>query len=261
MKRIGIMTTALALGLACAVATAQDAEGPVPDASAPPPPDPESWLQGWDGSAELGLNGSSGNTETLSFLGRIAGARDVSEYTTSFDVSYFLKRDDHETTESRFASLLRNDWKFDDSPWRFWAEGRYEYDEFKEWDSRVSLFAGPGYVLVDDDDTFLMARAGLGATKEFGSSRNEWQPEGLLGLDFERQITERQKFTATVEYIPSLQHFERYRLRAKADWELLVDPEMQMSLKIGVEDEYNSDPAGDDKRNDFRYYALLAWAF
>jgi putative salt-induced outer membrane protein YdiY len=235
--------------------------GQITDAAAPPPPDPDSWFKGWTGSVELGLNGSEGNTETLSFLGRIQGLRDVSDYSTSFDLSYFTKRDDGELTEDRFDSMLRNDWKINDSPWRFWAQARFQYDGFKEWDSRLSLFAGPGYVFVDDGETFLMGRAGLGATKEFGGERNEWQPEGLLGVDFSRQLTERQKINATVEYIPSLQHIQRYRLRGKADWELLVDPEISMSLKVGVEDEYNSDPPGDDKRNDFRYYVLLVWSF
>lgn len=236
-------------------------EGEIPDAAAPPPPDPDSWLEGWDGSVELGINGSEGNTESLSFLGRVSGERDVTDYTTMFDISYFLKREDGENTDNNFSSLLRNDWKLNGSDWRFWAQGRYEYDEFKEWDSRVSLFAGPGYVFVEDEDTFLMGRLGLGATKEFGSERNEWQPEGLLGVDFSHQITERQKISAMAEYTPSLERLERYRILAKADYEILVDPEVSMTLKIGVENEYNSDPSGDDKRNDFRYYLLLGWAF
>lgn len=236
-------------------------EGEIPDAAAPPPPDPDSWLRGWAGSVELGVNGSEGNTESLSFLGRVSGERDVTDYTTMFDIAYFLKRENGENTDNNFKSLLRNDWKFEGSDWRFWAQGRYEFDEFKEWDSRVSAFAGPGYVFVEDDDTFLMGRIGLGATKEFGSERNEWQLEGLLGVDFSRQLTERQKISAMAEYTPSLERFERYRILARADYEILVDPEVSMTLKIGVENEYNSDPSGDDKRNDFRYYLLLGWAF
>ncbi|MFG0284367.1 MAG: YdiY family protein [Phycisphaerales bacterium JB039] len=257
-----IAATGLSLALAGGVAWAQD-EGDAEPAgeAAAQPSDPNSWLDGWEGSASLGLNGSTGNTEVLNFRAGLNAVRDTSDQTTTFDIAYLLNRDDGDNTENRLDSLLRNDWKFGESPWRAFATARYEYDQFKDWDSRLSLFAGPGYIFIDDEKTFLMGRAGAGLVREWGSSNNEWQPEGLLGVDYERQLTERQKLTATVEYYPSLQHASHFRLLGRAAWELLVDPEINMSLKAGIEDEYNSNPSGDDERNDLRYFVLLVWSF
>ena len=257
-----ITTGALTLLLGGAGAWAQDeaAESEQPEA-AETPSDPNSWLDGWEGSAALGVDGSTGNTEAFNFRAGFDAVRDTSDQTTTFDITYLLKRDDSDNTDNRLEARLRNDWKFGESPWRAWATARYEYDQFKDWDSRLSLFAGPGYVFIDDDKTFLMGRAGAGVVREWGSDDNEWQPEGLLGVDYERQLTERQKLTATAEYYPSLQHFSEYRLLGRATWELLVDPEINMTLKAGVEDEYDSDPSGDDKRNDFRYFVMLVWSF
>jgi hypothetical protein len=128
------------------VGAAQDDGAPAPEpAPEAAPADPNSWLEGWDGSVSLGLFGSTGNTESMSVSAAASGDRDVEDYKTHARAEYMLKRDDSETTENRFFSLLRNDWKFGESPWRFWAEGSFEFDEFKDWDTRVSArWTAPG---------------------------------------------------------------------------------------------------------------------
>jgi hypothetical protein len=50
-------------------------------------------------------------------------------------------------------------------------------------------------------------------------------------------------------------------MNAKAGWEIVVDPEVNMTLKLGVEDRYNDNPGPDRKKNDIEYFALLAWSF
>lgn len=224
-------------------------------------PNPESWTEGWTGSVALGLNGSSGNTETLSFRGEVTATRETPKYVTSGGLLYAYATRDGDETENRFDANARNDWKFTDSPWRFFALGQFTADEFQDWDYRVSAFAGPGYVFIEDDKTFLLGRAGLGASKEFGGADEDVTPDGLLGLDFKHQLTERQSIFATAEFYPSLDDLKQYRAMAKAGWEVLVDPEVNLSLKLGVEDRYDSDPGEGFNRNDISYFALLSWSF
>lgn len=228
-----------------------------------PPETPGSIFDGWDGSAELGLNGSTGNSELLNFrLGAGAKRTVPDRYETSADIVYKLGKEEGSTTQSEGSLQLRNDWLLGaESPWRIFAQGRLEYDQFQDWDWRLSLFGGVGYEFIETDRTLLLGRVGAGVRKDFGGSDDSWVPEALLGLDFGHQINDRQKLTATADLFPSLSDFGQYRVVAKAAWELLVDPETNLSLKIGVENRYDSDPGDDVKRNDLDYFAVLVWSF
>lgn len=233
------------------------------DPSAPPIPPPEpSWLKGWSGGVEVGLNGSDGNSENLNFRAGVNAKRTTSKYESTARLVYTYANKDGDKTESKAQALLRNDWLIANSKWRIFGQGTFDYDEFQEWDYRISAHAGAGYQFVKTDKTSLVGRVGVGASKEFGSEADEVIPEGLLGADFGYQLTARQKLTASIDYFPSFEDpAEDYRIVARAGWEVLVDPETKMSLKIGVEDRYDSTPGDNFKSNDIDYFALLVWAF
>lgn len=227
----------------------------------PPPPPPTSFFQGWTGSVELGLNGSEGNTSRINVRGGLTAARKTEETETSFGFSYTYAKDDGDETENKGQIDLRNDWILGkDSPWRVYALGKVEYDTFQNWDWRTSAFAGIGYQFVKTETTSLIGRFGAGASKEFGGDDNRIHPELNLGMDFEHKFTERQKMFVTLDYYPDLLNLSDFRFVGKAGYEILLDPESGLSLKLGVEDRYDSTPDG-AKRNDIDYFALMVLKF
>ena len=46
--------------------------------------------------------------------------------------------------------------------------------------------------------------------------------------------------TPSAEYAPDVQDFRNYRLKSQANWEIVIDAEDNLSLKIGVLDRYDS---------------------
>lgn len=237
---------------------------PEPDAPEPPavPPPPTSLLEGWKGTVEFGLNGSSGNTERVNLRAGMAANRKTDKIETSLNFTYVWAKDEGDNTENRARVDLRNDWLLgDDTPWRAFLKGSFEFDEFQQWDTRVSVFAGLGYEFIDTSETFLLGRIGAGVTREFGSDDNDIMPEGLLGLDFRHALTERQQITATAEFLPDLEDLGQFRALGRASYDILIDPEANLKLKLGVEDRYDSDPGDGFRRNDFDYFALIAWEF
>jgi len=54
--------------------------------------------------------------------------------------------------------------------------------------------------------------------------------------------------------------FADYRINAKADWEVLLDEEMNLSMKAGVIDRYDSTPEGLEP-TDLDYTLTLLWGF
>lgn len=234
-------------------------------AAAVPPPIQEeaklSFFQGWKSSVQAGINGADGNTENLSARIGFATARLTDEMESRFDLTYTYATSDGEKSASRGEANYRNDWLFKDSPWGFFVQGKAEYDEFQDWDWRLSAFAGPSYTVVKNETTTFRLRAGAGISREFGGSENHIVPEALAGFDFAHKFTDRQSIFINYEYLPSLDDFPAYRMITKAGYEIVVDPTNNISLKLGAEDFYDSSPGEGRKRNDIQYFALIAWAF
>jgi putative salt-induced outer membrane protein YdiY len=225
--------------------------------------DLKSFNKGWTGTIELGLNGAEGNSTNLNFRAGVSAERKGEIWDSKASLTYLRASEDSEVTSNRFVADLRNDFKFaKGSRWRVFTTGRYEYDDFQQWIHRITLGAGIGYAFIENERTTLIGRVGVGASKKIGGgAENKWTPELILGADLNHKISDRQKITASVDFLPSLDNFSDYRIIGKAAWELLVDPESKLNLKIGIEDDYDSSPGPNRKSNDFRYFAVLGWAF
>lgn len=222
---------------------------------------PPGFFDDWTGSVAAGITGSSGNTDRFNFRTSLNLNRETDAMITALEAVYSYAKDDGTETENRARFLARNDWRFDDSPWRLFVLGTIDYDEFQNWDLRYTGIVGVGYEFVKNDRTTVLGRAGIGGTYEQGGTDEEFTPEGLLAIDVSHQLTERSKITATAEYYPSFDDLTNFRLIGRAAYEVLVDPELNLTLRLGVEDRYDSDPGDGFKRNDIDYFATLVWSF
>ncbi|MBX9737625.1 MAG: DUF481 domain-containing protein, partial [Phycisphaerales bacterium] len=214
------------------------------------------------GSVDAGLNGSSGNSETLSARAGLGLVRKTEPMETNLNFLYVYATNDGTANKSRFEANLRNDWFFKDSKWGFFALGKFEFDDFQSWLYRTSAFAGPSYTFIKNDKMLLRGRAGVGLSREFGrQADNAIIPEALFGGDFEYKFSDTMKAFATVDVLPSLKRFTDFRVDSKAGLEFLLDKDSGMNLKLGIADRYKSNPSGVSKRNDLEYFATLGWNF
>ncbi len=210
----------------------------------------------WEGSVEVGLNGSAGNSESLSIQSGFDLKLVDGDYKWQSDLYYVKTTTD--TTETQHNALFNYGFKrgFGESPWSVFAKSALEYDEFKAWDVRWSINTGLGFRLWKSDITELTSRFGAGTSREFGGPDKSWAQEAVFGLDYERQISKRQKLKFTSDYFPEWQNFADYRLVTTSSWEFLLDEENNLSLKLDVTDRYDSTPSG-RKPNDINYSLLL----
>ena len=262
LLRVGLAALICAPGVVGQVVPGGPAAPGQEEVEAPKSESPRTFFDGWTTSAALGLNGSEGNTENFSFRANLKGERKEEFMSTGYELIYNRTSENSDVTANRFEARGRNDWLFPDAPrWRYFLTVTYEYDDFQDWQHRLSVGNGLGYAFIQDERTLLLGRAGIGIFREFGGDDNRWHPEGILGLDLEHKISDKQKVTATVEYLPDLLDIGPYRARAAATYEILLDEATNMSLKLGAEDRYDSSPGEDRKRNDLTYFAMLAWTF
>jgi putative salt-induced outer membrane protein YdiY len=214
----------------------------------------------WSGSFELGMNGSNGNSELFNFRFGVDLERKTDWTKFTLDLDYKNNSTDEVQTANRLFLDVRDEWSPSDGPWSLYVHGTTEYDEFKDFDSRIAADAGLTYNFIKNDITRLAGRFGLGTSHEIGGSNDEWVPEGSFGLDFERKISKLQKFVMSVNYFPDLSDFKNSRVDTKLSYELIIDAENNLSLKLGALDRYDSTP-GDALHNDLDYSAVLLWSF
>ncbi|MDP1660489.1 MAG: DUF481 domain-containing protein [Phycisphaerales bacterium] len=249
--------TAANAGKATAAAQAAAAKVPPP----PAPPDPVSFWKGWNGSIALGANGASGNSESQSIRAEAGLLRETSKTKTAVGLVYSHATSDGSTSNDNARLDARNDWlPQDGAALRPFIQAAAEYDRFQDWDYRLSAAVGVGYELIKDDKTLLLPRVGLGLAREVGGTDNRLHVEGLLGVDFTYEIDERSKFFSSADSFWVLDSFPDYRLLLRAGYEVVIDPSSKLSLKLGVEDKYDSTPDGRE-RNDFAYFVLLNYGF
>jgi hypothetical protein len=233
-----------------------------PEAEPEQPADPSSWTDGWDWKAVVGLNGASGNNENFSARAAISGERNTSKYETTLGLAYTYGTSDGTKNTSRGVAQINNDW-LTDSKWRYFAQGKYEYDEFQQWDHRLSGAVGVGYELYKDEKTtLLIGRIGVGGYYEIGNMADEeFIPEGLVGLDLKHQWTENTTIVASSTYYPSFDDFGEFRWNTNAGIEVVMDKESGMTLNAGFEHRHDSMPGANTKPNDVDYYMGLGWSF
>lgn len=212
----------------------------------------------WDGNVELGINGSTGNSDSFSMKTGGKAKRKTKTSVLDFNIAYVKTNTNSMLTQHNAIMNAKAEYLFQESPWTAFTRLYGEYDEFKAYDVRLALNAGLGYRWFESDSTKLTTRLGAGWSREFGGPDDRFVPEGLAGVDVERQISKRQKFQLTSDYFPDWGNFDSYRIVTDASWRMLLDEEHNLSLKVGAVDRYDSTPNG-RKPNDLNYSIVLLW--
>jgi len=222
------------------------------------PPDPKKL---WDGNFDLGLDGSEGNSDTLNLHCGFHANRKAESDIFALSLDYVRQTAESVATTDRLFSEARFEGLIHDSRWSWYVHETFEYDELAPVNDRDTSDAGLGYRLIKNDTTLLVTRFGGGFSNEFNGPENgETFPELVLSVQFEHQISKRQKIVGLVEYSPDVANFERYRLRTQAAWEVQLDEEKNLCLRLGALDLYNSVPDGSEP-NDLDYALMVMWKF
>jgi putative salt-induced outer membrane protein YdiY len=204
------------------------------------------------------MNSSEGNADAFSMRAGAEMKRKTNFNEIGFDVSY--SKASANGVESQHNALFNAGYEqfLGESRWTVFDKVGLEYDEFRAFDLRFWLNAGIGYQIIKSDPITWKGRFGAGASREFGGPMDEWVPEAVFGTDYDHQIRAGQKLSATVDYFPAWENFADYRVVAMVSWELLLSEEHDVSLKISVNDRYDSTPNG-RRPNDINYAVLLLW--
>jgi len=238
--------------VACAVSFGQAME---PAAEKPAP--------AWKSEAELGFSGSRGNTSSDDLRAAVTSKMQAERNRISLDAKFSQSSADGEETRNDFTAGIVHDWLMPGSPWFVFAQGRYDHDEFQSWDHRFSAHAGPGYELVRTSVLDLTVRAGAGATEALNDDKAA-EFEGQFEAEVTWRVAKGVELGGKSTYYPSLSgnsFGSPYRWVNSAYCKMRLAGFETMSVKFGVEDEYESDVPAGDRRHDSKLFASVVVAF
>jgi len=244
-----------------------EAAPPAP-AEAPPAAseDPEifgiRFLPGWTRQFEAGINGSDGNSQTLNFRAAFMGDYEDEEDRWHVGSVFTRQTTDNDTTRNDFFAEAIRDWLVPGEKHFYFAQGRYDYDDFQSWRHRASLAAGVGYQFIKSDKFDLIGRVGGGPTYTWGGDGDDTlTPEALLGIEGTWRITENQAFEFKNTLYPNLGDAGEFRNLTTLAYVIAMNKAKGLSLKLGIENEYESQTDDDSKHNDLKYFAALVFDF
>lgn len=213
-------------------------------------------LVDWKRNIDVGLNGASGSSNNASFRVGISSYFEDDEDRWDFKTVYIYKQEDHETTDNALKVDLLKDWLEKDSSWFYFASAGFDMDEFKDWDYRFRLAAGPGYQLIKKKRFELAARVGLNGVYEIIEPNNNIDMEGLIGFNMLWKRTEKHSLKINNIFYPSLIEQGEYRNVTTLEWTHKLDYYKGMAIKLGFDNEYDTK---ETDKNDLKYYAAFAW--
>ena len=215
----------------------------------------------WTSRLTLGLNGSNGPTDRQDYRIKFKTELEDDADRVLFDSSWAYATADGDKSQNQFQANLTRDWLQKDRPWFLFVKGQYKYDENRSWENRTSAFGGGGYTLTKTQDVEVNTRLGFGGTYEYGSV-NDFTPEALFGGSVVKwHLTERAAIAGETIYYPSLEDTTEFRIESSLEWTYKLEAADGLSLKLGVENEYDSATPNETGNNDVRYYGAIVLSF
>ena len=172
---------------------------------------------------------------------------------------YFLNRANGVVIDNDVEVSTIQDWFFRKSRFSIFAKGTYQWDEFEEWEQRLSGYLGPGYKIVNLDNLKIDGRVGGGLTYEYGIPR--LLPELLVSTEWNWQVDTRQRVTGNFSYAPDVTESDQYRLSLNLEWNFRLQDTEGMSFYLGLRNEYQSIVPEGSTRNDLRMFGGIKYEF
>ena len=237
------------------VATAAWAQAPAP-ATVPEPL--------WKTIVTAGANVTRGNSETMLINGAVISAfkQDKDEARVGVEANYGETRTTQGsgTNETKKTDTNVNNARAFSEYRRLLTDRTYAYgnaellqDDVAAIDYRLMVGPGIGRYFIENDAQKLSGEIGPTYIKQKLAGKTDDTVALRLAERYELKLSATASLWESAEYLPSLDDLSRYLLNAEVGAEAAMNT--RLSLRIVLQDKYNSDPAPGKDENDL---ALIA---
>lgn len=226
------------------------------------------WGELWAGTASLGLAGSAGNAQTMTFTTAVNAARITNTDKTTIYFNAIKSSAVINRLKADTAQAIRGGWAYSHniSP-RLFANvfNDYEYDRFQSLDLRFTLGGGLGFIAWKGERGRLDLLAGVDYNRAKFSpgapaadfTRNS--AEAFWGDDFSYKLNGATSIVQSYRMFNNLSDTGTYRINF--DLGAVTKISKWLTWNIGLSDRYLSNPVPGHKTNDFLYTTGIGIAF
>jgi len=228
---------------------------------APFPEDVKKEPSPWSGDFSLGYDKSGGNTRESNLAARLLLNRktEKDEFTIKGEMFYSSASDKMDA--QKWYNMFRYAYSFHERKWYNFYKIENDHDRFANISYRFVPSLGVGYWFSDTPDLKLVLEAGVGLEHtEFRRDARDKNKAVLLPRAlFEKAVFGRSRISQEVLLYPYLDGMGEYRLHSETAF---INPiNKKLSLRLSFVDDYDSDPTGDAKKNDYRFISALSYSF
>ncbi len=237
-----------------------EARAPRPAADVGPEPQEQAPGAKWSGSLEFGLSGSKGNTDRVSTRTRTAVRRQSTDEVFTASLRHRYTRDSGRDTENELYGRGRQEWLIPGSPWSLFVEGDGELNRFREYNVLANTLGGVGYEFLNTPDTLLIGRLSAGVGYQDAGRSEGVRPRARAAVEFRHTLTKGVAFTSSGEITPELDELGEFRSRVAGAFDIALNEDKTLRLRVGAEDRFDSDP-GRREPHDIDYFVTLVYGF
>lgn len=223
-----------------------------------PEQDPARMKDRWNFKVAANVSGKTGNNNEKALGANISAIRKSENTELKIYASLNRKSSDGSTTSDERKAGLRYTSYFGDF-WGWYARQELENDAIENIKLRSVTAAGLSYRFYDLEYKKLSANMGLSYRSE--TYQDESSANRNLGLDLGLQhfyrFRNRFEIHNELTYIPSVQDFSSYLLTQKSYLDFSLAASKVWKVRLGLNNDYNSQPEGDSKGLDTTYYSSL----
>lgn len=216
----------------------------------------------WKHQSAISFSGKSGNSDE-----RRIGVRLTSELTGDrdelrLDGSYNTQESNGEKSSDRRNFGVRYTSYFND-PWGWYVRQEFQDDQFKNIQLRSMSALGLSYRIKEKGRKELGVNFGLNYRYErYVDNAPSSSNIGLdLGLEHYFGVDRQFEIHNELTIVPSAEDLTNYLISQDSYLDMPLTRTRDWKLRLGVENDYNSQPTGGRKKLDTRYYSsfVMAW--
>lgn len=222
----------------------------------------------WQSTAAAGANVTRGNSETMVLNGGVISAfkRDKNEARVGVEANYGetqVKQGTGTNETKRTDTNVNNARAFAEYR-RLLTERNYVYgngevlqDDIADIDYRFTVGPGVGRYFVMNDRQKLSGETGVTYIKTKQGGTTDDTVALRVAERYDLKVSATASLWESAEYLPSLEDFTRCLVNAEVGVEAAMNA--KLSLRVVVQDKYNSDPAPGKEENDLAVIAGFSY--
>ena len=215
----------------------------------------------WAKEFSAGFTQSTGNTQNSQLNAAVEAYRKRSEDEIKLKASTLYSSTNKRMDGQKHEASARYGFNFWEEEWYGFYKFAVEHDKFANIDYRMIPTAGIGYWFADTADWKSQVEVGFGIEHTNYSDATKEKTDAILvpRAFFEKAVFYTATLSQEITLFPNLEDSEEYRVIAETRFTNPLNE--NMSLRFSFIDEFNSQPAGEAKKNDTRTVLSLVYNF